>query len=262
MHVAITKQCVPVLATRVLNNTFDTVLESQNIKRQMLAQAKVASEKCDKLEQNILCEENKANILQDEVKRQKAKSESQTSNMQIQICDLEKTLQSTLQVNENLQRELWTTEDEIKGLKLLIQQNEKKAKQNENQLSIQLMETLDKLGLAEDKIFMFQRAEKDLESAVESVSQLQNQLLLEQEKTTKLKMQIEAESALESVGDPVDQSIQLGATLEKTEGKMFEKEGNTHERNLTLNQTGSKENGSNQMSPFDFTEAIAEGVYK
>lgn len=262
MYVAITKQHVPILATRVFNNTFDTVLESQNIKRQMLAQAKVASEKCDKLEQHILCEENKINILQDEVKREKAKSESQTSNMQIQICDLEKTLQSTLQVNENLQRGLWTTEDEVKSLKLLIQQNEKKAKEDKNQPSIQIMETLDKLGMAEDKLSMFQRAEKDLERAVERVSQLQNQLLLEQEKTTKLKMQIGAESALESVGDPVDQSVQIGATLEKTEGKMFEKEGNTHECRLTLNQTGSEENGSNQMSSLDFTEIISEGIYK
>lgn len=88
---------------------------------------------------------------------------------------------------------------------------ENETKEKENLFSLQLMENSEKLELAGTKINMLQKLKKDLEHAKERVSQLQNQLTLEQEKTTKLEMQIRAESALESVGDPVEQSIQSTA---------------------------------------------------
>lgn len=145
----------------------------------------------------------------------------------------------------------------------VVRENE--AKEKENLFSQQLMENSLKLELTGAKINMLQESEKDLEQAKERVSQSQHQRNSEQEKTTQLEMQIRAETALESVGDPVEQSIQSGATLEKSRGKIVETEGNsqTHERELTLTLTDSEEKESSDkllMSPFDFKEIKSEGM--
>ena len=233
---------------------------------QMISQAKVASDMCSTLEQNILSQEFKLRALEDKIRTEKTRYELQTSKLR----DLEKNLHSAFQMNENLQQKHQATQNELEIVKLLIQQNEIAAKKRENQLSVQMMVALENLGSAEKKIKMFQQTEKDLEITVEKANQLQNQLFIEEEKVIKLEMQLRDKRVPEKVDDPVEQSMHPEATTPTIKANLNEADVSLDERVVTLSLTEEaskkvdlKKNDSSaklSMAQSATEESISEGT--
>src|SRR6218665_95018 len=206
--------------TAYFNLALYVVLESQIARGRIIVQANIASEQCNKLEEKILKERFRIKVLEEELKRETTRSGKQTSELQEHIDDLEKRLHSAVQANENLRENLRKTEIEIRSLHRLIQQNEKKAKEKENQLSVQLMEALEKLRLSEATINMPRHLEKESE-LMNSISQLQTQLLSAHEKVLRLEGQLREQ---QSVIEPVETSIHEAPASEEIETDVNETE--------------------------------------
>jgi len=207
-----------VRTTAILNIVLYVVLESQIAKRRIIVQASTASEKCDKLEKNILKEKFKIKILEEDLQREINRSKKQT----LEIYDLEKRIHSADQENKNLRENLRKTEVEIRSLKLLNEENEKKAKENENQLSVQSMEDLDKLRLSDATIITSRDSEKESE-LMENNKQLQTQLLMEREKVLRLEVQLREQQI---TTEPVEPPIHVDASTTKSETDLNETEPN------------------------------------
>ena len=138
------------------------------------------------------------------------------------MYDLEKRLHSADQANGHLREILRKTEAEIRNLKILIQGNEKKAKEKEKKLSAQLMEALDrpKLQLSDATINTSRHSEKETE-LMENINQLQTQLLMEHENVLRLEVQLREQ---QSAREPVEPSIHVAASIMKTETYLNETE--------------------------------------
>ena len=229
----IIKKSLSFPTTAIFNIALYIVLESQIAKRRIQVQATIASEKCDKLEENILKEKIKIKTLEEELQREATRSGRQTLELHERINDLVIRLHSTVQMNEHLRENRRMTEIEIRRLKKLIQQNENlKAKENENQLSVQSMGALDTLRPSDASISTSRNSEKE-NKLMENLNQLQTQPLIEHENVFRLEVQLREQ---QSARETLEASIPEAASTAKTETDLNGAEPKMRNTDINVNE--------------------------
>src|SRR6218665_1717483 len=108
-------------------------LESRNIKRHSIMQAKVADENRERLLQEIVQRERECNAMREYSQREKTTANTQLRELQEKLYELQDRLRLTLNENKHLLEKLKKSEDEVEKLKVL---NTRKAQEVDEKVII------------------------------------------------------------------------------------------------------------------------------
>lgn len=143
------------------------LVESRNIKRQNIIQAKAADENCERLMQETIQRERECKLVKEEIQREKTKAKTQLRQLQERINELEDRLTVAEKENRNLSVKFEKSEVEVENLKKLNLRFAQEANERLNLVEklegrvtyseMKLKEAQEQLEATEDKL-----TEKDL----------------------------------------------------------------------------------------------------
>lgn len=95
------------------------LVESRNLKRHSIIQAKAAEENCERLLQEIARRERECSIIREHNQRERTKTKTQLREIQEKVYELQDRLDLTQNENKNLFEKLRKSEVEVDKLKVL-----------------------------------------------------------------------------------------------------------------------------------------------